>query len=312
MIEQLKNGTTLNNRYRIDRVIGSGGMGRVYEATHQLINRKVAVKTLHQLENVDERAVLRIRREARIVAGIGNDHVCEVIDMGTVNGRVPYFVMPLLSGQPLYEILKRERVLTLGRAVDILCQTLSALEALHRENIIHRDLKPENVFITKVGDREDFVKLLDFGLSKLIKTEDSLSLTGTGTVVGTPYYMAPEQAEGQKYLDHRVDVYAAGVLLYRMLTGQRPFEAESYNEVIAKILSKPFDLPRNVNNDIPRSVENTAVPPRHESPRVVAKSHAVNRSLPAPSTHPLFQGHRSRWSAALQLASTSAASPAIG
>lgn len=255
MADLLKNGTVLSHRYRVGRLLGSGGMGRVYEATHLLIHRTVALKTLHCVENVDERAIQRILQEARLVADIGNDHICEVIDMGTIDGRVPYFVMPRLTGQPLIEVLKKDRILPLERAVDIIRQTLAALEAIHKENIIHRDLKPDNIFITQVGDRQDFVKLLDFGLSKLIPEDGSLSLTTSGSVVGTPYYMAPEQAEGAKSLDHRVDIYAAGVLLYRMLTGNRPFEADSYNEIIAKILTKPFALPRRVNPTIPRSVE---------------------------------------------------------
>jgi serine/threonine-protein kinase len=143
--------------------------------------------------------------------------------------------------------------------IDIACQTLLALEAAHQEKIVHRDLKPDNVFVTKMGDRDDFVKLLDFGISKVLVEESASDLTSTGMVLGTAYYLAPEQARGTKKIDHRVDIYAMGVILYEALTGERPFEGETYNEVMFKIAGEPFKTPRSLNPSISPAVEQVII-----------------------------------------------------
>jgi len=248
-------GEVLDGKYRIDRVIGEGGMGIVYEAVHVEIGRKVAIKRLHKNYTTDPQIVGRFHREARLAGSIGHDNICEVTDIGSTPDGAPYLVMPLLTGQSLGAVLDGQKPLSLMRVVDIVCQALSALDAAHRAKIVHRDLKPDNIFVTKVGDRDDFVKLLDFGISKIMDQESVGKLTRTGTVLGTPYYMSPEQAMGSKAIDHRVDIYAMGVILYECLTGRRPFEGDTYNEVMFKIISSPFSHPRVFNPEIPSNVE---------------------------------------------------------
>ncbi len=254
MDDAIKQGTVLNNRYRVETVIGSGGMGHVFKAIHLALNRPVAVKTLNDQFVTDERALKRFYQEAQIAGSLGNDNICEVIDIGTHNGTTPYLVMPLLVGKSLRSIIDNEGALTPERAVDICAQTLCALSAAHANGIIHRDLKPDNIFITHVGDRKDFVKLLDFGISKIMDPERRLSLTGTGIAAGTPQYMAPEQAEGSKNIDHRSDIFGAGCLLYIMLTGQRPFGGDMI-DALRNIIAGTFPLPRLLNPKISRALE---------------------------------------------------------
>lgn len=246
--------SVLDNKYQLIRLIGSGGMGDVYEAENIVIGRRVAIKTLKKNKQKSESAVTRFVREAQRAGTIGHDNICEVIDF-FVEDDEPYIVMPLLNGSSLREILDREGRLPLARALDIVGQVLSALIAAHGEHIVHRDLKPDNIFITRVGDREDFVKVLDFGISKILDASIEAELTETGVVRGTPYYMAPEQAEGQKEFDHRIDIYAVGVILYEILTGCRPIQGESYNEVLLGILYKPVTPPGLLNPQIPNSLQ---------------------------------------------------------
>ncbi len=251
----IRKGAILDGKYRVERIIGAGGMGEVYEATHTLIGRTVAIKTLHASFVQNESVLQRFQREAQLAGSIGHDNICEVTDVGTTEDGSPYLVMPLLRGAALAEIITAKPRLSIARLIDIVCQTLSALEAAHKAQIVHRDLKPDNIFITKIGDRDDFVKLLDFGISKVLDQDSVLSLTRTGTVLGTPYYMSPEQAKGSKDVDSRGDIYAIGVILYEALTGTRPFDGDSYNEVMFKIIAEPFPPPRTIDSKIPQALE---------------------------------------------------------
>jgi eukaryotic-like serine/threonine-protein kinase len=252
---QIDSGTVLDGKYRIEKQVGAGGMGAVYMATHIAIGRRVAIKTLHVEFSGDAQVVARFHREAQLAGSIGHDNICEVTDIGRLESGAPYLVMPLLQGRPLADILEGSEALSLDRVADIGCQTLSALEAAHAAGIVHRDLKPDNIFVTKMGDRQDFVKLLDFGISKVLEQDEVTALTMTGTVLGTPFYMAPEQAKGAKNLDHRVDIYAMGVILYEALTGRRPFEGDTYNEIMFKIIAEPFAAPTALNPSVPLPVE---------------------------------------------------------
>jgi serine/threonine protein kinase len=245
----------LDDKYQIDGIVGQGGMGTVYEATHVKLGRKVAIKTMHPRYVTEESVVKRFFREAQLAASLGHDNICEVTDIGTTTDGLHYLVMPLLSGSSFDDVIRKQPALPLSQIGDIVCQILSALNVAHREQIVHRDLKPENVFITKVGDRNNFVKLLDFGISKIMGQSAATELTKTGTVLGTCHYMAPEQARGAKDLDHRVDIYAVGVILYKALTGTVPFEGDSYNEIMYKILVESFATPRSINPAIPNPVE---------------------------------------------------------
>jgi serine/threonine-protein kinase len=240
-------GTVIDDKYRIEAVIGVGGMGTVCRAVQLSIDRPVALKLLHPEYAHDSGLIKRFQREARLAAAVGHDNICEVTDLGTDASGTPYLVMPLLKGSSLADVLAAVGgILPLQRLGDILTQTLSALHAAHQSHIVHRDVKPANIFMTTLGDREDFVKLLDFGVSKVLESLPGADLTQTGLAVGTPYYMAPEQALGDRSVDHRIDIYAVGVILYEGLTGRRPYEGAAYNEVISRILTEPYPLPRQV------------------------------------------------------------------
>ncbi len=198
--------------------------------------------------------VERFYNEARTSAAIGHEHIIEITDMGSHNG-APFIVMEFLEGHALTDLMQ-ERVFTVPEAVAICTQVLDALNAVHAAGVIHRDLKPDNVHILNKSGRQ-FVKILDFGISKLKSPEvQDMHLTRTGTVLGTPYYMAPEQAAGKKEQDHRIDIYAAGVILYEMLTGALPFTGDNYNALLAAILTEEAPMPRTYNPDIPVELEN--------------------------------------------------------
>ena len=236
-------GTVLEQKYRVLRLVGEGGMGAVYEAEHVFIGRRVAVKMLHPDHARNPEAVRRFHREAQAASRIGHLSIIEIIDIGVAENGSPYIVMEFLEGEPLSAVLQRETTIPLGRAADIVGQSLGALAAAHAKGIVHRDLKPDNIFLTDHGGRADFVKVVDFGISKIRTTADDAHLTQSGMVMGTPHYMAPEQAMGRTDLDHRVDIYAAGAVLYELLTGRTPYDGDNVNQVLAKIItSDPLPL----------------------------------------------------------------------
>jgi serine/threonine protein kinase len=249
-------GTLLGGKYRIVRQIGAGGMGRVYEALHEQTERTVAVKVLSPEAAQQPDTRVRFDREARAAGRIGHDNICEVVDVGFGENDVPYLVMPLLRGSALGAVIRQQQQLSLRRCIDVTAQILAALAAAHAAGVVHRDLKPDNVFLVRMGDREDFVKVLDFGISKMIgEHRPDATLTQTGTILGTPYYMSPEQARGFRDLDARVDVYAMGAILYQMLTGRPPFDGDSYNQLLSAILLDDFPRPSLLRADVPPALE---------------------------------------------------------
>jgi serine/threonine protein kinase len=249
-------GTLLGGKYRIVRQIGAGGMGRVYEALHEQTERTVAVKVLSPEAAQQPDTRVRFDREARAAGRIGHDNICEVVDVGFGENDVPYLVMPLLRGSALGAVIRQQQQLSLRRCIDVTAQILAALAAAHAAGVVHRDLKPDNVFLVRMGDREDFVKVLDFGISKMIgEHRPDATLTQTGTILGTPYYMSPEQARGLRDLDARVDVYAVGAILYQMLTGKPPFDGDSYNQLLSAILLDDFPRPSLLRADVPPALE---------------------------------------------------------
>jgi serine/threonine protein kinase len=255
---QFAPGTLIGGKYRLDGLIDTGGMGAVYEATQMDLERRVALKVLHRELSDEPEVIERFHREAKLAASIGHDNICEVTDFGTSEEGVPYLVMPLLKGRSFQQVLT-EDTLDIGRLCDIMLQVLSALEAAHAAGVIHRDLKPANIFISQVGDREDFVKLLDFGVSKMLASDTAKALTRTGALIGTPVYMAPEQARGDRSQDHRLDLYAAGVIMYESLTGKLPHEGETYTEIAIKIVTEPYVHPRAIKPEIPEALEAVVV-----------------------------------------------------
>ncbi len=244
-------GTILDNKYRIVRELGTGGMGAVYEGENTRIRRRVAIKLLHASVSSQEEAVKRFEREAQAAAQIGSDHICEVLDMGVLHDGTRYMVMEYLEGETLGARIKRSGRIGPLMIVPVMAQVLDALYAAHNAGIIHRDLKPDNIFLLPMKNGiPDFVKILDFGVSKFAQSSEEMNMTRAGAVVGTPYYMSPEQARGTSAIDARSDIYALGVLLYQAVTGQVPFQAQTFNELLFKIVLEPAPPPQQYAPDL--------------------------------------------------------------
>jgi serine/threonine-protein kinase len=237
----LELGTTIDGKYRIIRLIGTGGMGAVYEGENILIRRRVAIKVLLAATTQNPDLIRRFEREAQAAGEIGNDHILEVLDLGSLPNGDRYMVMEYLDGETLADRITRHGKLTPGQLAPIARQFLTALASAHAAGIIHRDLKPENIFILRhKAGRADYVKLIDFGVSKFSNLDTALRATRAGSLLGTPCYMSPEQARGRAEADVRSDIYACGVIMYESVTGKLPFEAETFNDLMFKIaLSEP-------------------------------------------------------------------------
>lgn len=229
-------GTVLSQRYRVLKKLGEGGMGSVYLAEHTTINKKLAIKVLSPDFSQKPDLVDRFLQEARAASMIDQENVVEITDYGTVPGGTVFFVMEFLNGEDLAGTIKREGPLPWVRVKSILLQICDALAAAHDVGIIHRDMKPENCYRIRRGANNDFIKVLDFGIAK-VTSEDSegsgRNLTRTGMIFGTPEYMSPEQAKGER-VDHRVDIYAVGIILYELLTGRVPFLADTFMGTLTK------------------------------------------------------------------------------
>jgi serine/threonine-protein kinase len=230
------------NNFEIVRLLGQGGMGSVYEAEHRLIRKKVAVKFLRPELAAQGDLMQRFFNEARATSAIHHPNIVEVIDLGTLPDGVPYLVMELLEGESLGDRLHRLGRLPIGAAVELACQTASALQAAHDKGIVHRDLKPDNLFLVRDQRFEDreLVKVLDFGIAKL-RTDLSPSPVDTmaGTIWGTPTYMSPEQCRGvPDSVDHRSDIYSLGVIVYEAICGQPPFSSEGTGDLMMMHMSE--------------------------------------------------------------------------
>lgn len=237
-------GTTLPGGYVILELVGVGGMGRVYRAEQKALGRTVAVKIIHPHLLGDENASVRFITEARAASRLNHPNSVGVIDFGK-SGDQLYLVMELLRGRDLARVLYEDGPLPFRRIVDVLCQVLAALAEAHHLDIIHRDLKPENIVLERMRSGGDFVKVVDFGLAKMKVETAATGITMPGIVCGTPDYMSPEQGRGD-LIDGRSDLYAVGVILYQLLTGRLPFEAESPTQVVLMHLSKPPVDPRKL------------------------------------------------------------------
>ncbi|MGE3628331.1 MAG: serine/threonine protein kinase [Sandaracinaceae bacterium] len=251
-------GTLLNERYKILRLIGEGGMGRVYEAEHVAIEKPVALKVLRDDFSGRPEVVQRFKQEAKSASRIGNDHIVDISDFGETPRGAAYFVMELLEGEDLANVLTRAGTLPVARAADIILQCCVALAAAHKKGIVHRDMKPENVFLTTRDGKSDFVKLVDFGIAKMSDIETDgppgRKLTKTGMIFGTPEYMSPEQAAG-KPLDHRVDIYALAVIMFEMVTGRVPFVGDTFMGILTQHMFEDPPALADVNPKIDCSPE---------------------------------------------------------
>ncbi len=235
-------GSILADRYRILRKLGEGGMGSVYLAEHTTINKKLAIKVLSSEYCHKQDLVNRFLQEARAASMIEQENVVEITDFGSTPGGSVFFAMEYLNGEDLAATIKRDGSLPWPRVRQILLQICSALGSAHAAGIIHRDMKPENCYRIRRGSNEDFIKVLDFGIAKVQSDEGDggRALTRTGMIFGTPEYMSPEQAKGER-VDHRVDVYAVGVIMYEMLTGRVPFTADTFMGILTKHM---FEAPQ--------------------------------------------------------------------
>jgi serine/threonine-protein kinase len=221
--------------YRIEGVLGSGGMGQVYASVHPVIGKRAAIKVLRAELSVNREAVERFVQEARAVNQIGHPNIVDVFAFGALPDGRSYFVMEWLKGESLRHRMKRDRM-TIAEVAHVVDSVCIALEAAHEKGIVHRDLKPDNVFLVAVRSARPMVKLLDFGIAKLMGTEDTrLERTRTGNLLGTPAYIAPEQARGET-IDQRVDVYSLGAMAYEMLAREVPFPARSAMDMVAQHL----------------------------------------------------------------------------
>ena len=227
-------GRVIDNRYQVTSVLGQGGMGVVYEATHKYLNRKVAIKVLQRALATDEGYVARFLREAQAVAALKNRHTITVHDFGVTEDGQLYFAMELLEGLPITDVIEQDAPVPFDRAVDYLQQVCDSLAEAHEAGILHRDLKPDNLFLGKDGEGNDFVSVLDFGIAtKITEQTPTARITDTGTIPGTPHYVSPEQAHGREATPCS-DLYALGVILYEMLCGHPPFDADSGVGVLLK------------------------------------------------------------------------------
>ncbi|MBK7580327.1 MAG: serine/threonine protein kinase [Myxococcales bacterium] len=244
-------GSTLAESYEITRVLGEGGMGRVYEARHtRLTNKRFAIKMLHQELARQPEVVARFQREAEAVAAIEHPNVVGVYDVNRAPDGRPYLVQELLEGEELGQHLDRTGRLPTATGVHIVRQVCRALAAAHARGIVHRDVKPENVIL--LGDPSmPSIKMVDFGISKM---DEGAGLTKTGVVMGTPAYMAPEQARGDR-VDARADIYAAGAILYRALTGRKPFEGLDQMATLTAVLCEEPPRPRSLAPAMPEALE---------------------------------------------------------
>ena len=222
-------GTVIDGRYRLEGVLGEGGMGLVYRATHVRLQKSLAVKVLRRESTSDPNARIRFQREAESASAIGNAHIVDISDFGALDDGSTYFVMEHLEGVDLIDAIEAEGPMPAQRACKIAVQLCLALGAAHEAGIVHRDLKPENVFLINRDGEADFVKVLDFGIAKMAQGPDRV--TRANDFLGTPHYMSPEQCEGTE-IDHRTDIYALGVLIYEMVTARVPHDADTVMAIL--------------------------------------------------------------------------------
>jgi serine/threonine-protein kinase len=280
----------LAGTFRVEKVIGGGGMGEVYEAAHTRLPRRLAIKALYAHVATDADAVDRFQQEAWITSELGHPHIVTVCDFNHTPEGLPYIVMELLEGENLEERLQQVGRLALPKVGDILTQAASALQAAHERGIVHRDLKPQNLFLARHGEQDDYVKLLDFGISK-VRSSRSI-MTHSHIIIGTPWYMAPEQARGRgDQVDRRADIFATGVMLYEMIAGQKPFTGDTPDAVLYQVVhEEPLPL-RVLRPEVPLEVEQVVQRAMAKDPFVrfdtmLELAASFNRAISRPSSLP--------------------------
>ncbi|MBI4512023.1 MAG: serine/threonine protein kinase [Deltaproteobacteria bacterium] len=314
-------GVLVGDRYLLKDRLGHGGSGTIYLAEHVTLRRRVVVKILHHELSRDELAVERFRREAMTVGDIDNEHIVEVLDFGRApDGRL-FLAMEYLEGETLADALRRAGQLPIAESVDVLAQVGEALMEAHAMGYVHRDLRPCNVFITKRRGRERFVKLLDFGLAKLVERQGEAASTNLGMTFGDPRYMSPEQAHGNP-VDRRSDIYSLGIMAYEMLTGKPPFTGPRIFDVLTQHLEQAPRPPSSLRADVPSWLDAVVLRmlAKHPEDRFVtvyrlvealregsATGHVMSDDVAksTPSTEPLPPAPRPRATAIIRLPSDS-------
>ena len=269
-------GQTVANAYRVVRMIGEGAMGAIYEARQLRLDKRVAIKVLARELAANGEALLRFHREAEITSTLGHPHIINVFDFGTTENGQPFLVMEYLEGEDLANLIHRKHAISLRAAVRITKQVASALAETHAKGVVHRDLKPANLFIMRVQG-EDFTKVLDFGISKVRAA--STALTNASTLMGTPMYMAPEQAKGDTELDHLTDQWALACITYEMLAGRPPFIGDDTAALLYQVVHEEPGRLSNFVKDLPPEVERVvrralAKEPSERFPNVTAFARA--------------------------------------
>ncbi|MEI9938078.1 MAG: serine/threonine-protein kinase [Pseudomonadota bacterium] len=257
MSNEVHEGQILAGKFRIERVLGQGGMGVVVAATHLQLDERVALKFLLPDALANPEAVERFAREARAAVKIKSEHVARVSDVGTLESGSPYMVMEYLHGEDLAAWVRRNGAMALPEAVEFLLQACEAIAEAHALGIVHRDLKPANLFVTRRVDGSPCIKVLDFGISKLTVpgAAPEFGMTKTSTVMGSPLYMSPEQMSSSRNVDMRTDIWALGVILYESLTGRVPFEAETMPQLCGMILQDPPRPIQELRPDLPPTLQ---------------------------------------------------------
>jgi serine/threonine-protein kinase len=252
-------GDVLGGKYKIERLIGKGAMGAVFAARHELLQKQVAIKVMTEEHSGTPQAVTRFFNEARAAAGIEGEHVARVLDVGQLEGGAPFMVIELLEGADLARVLEQRGPLPAVEVVDWTLQALEALAEAHSLGIVHRDLKPANLFLARRRDGTSILKVLDFGISKQSAIHAgaaaSPSITATSSLLGSPMYMAPEQLRSAKSVDARADIWAMGVVVYELVTGRLPFEAESIPELFVAVLERTPPPMATWRPDVPAGLE---------------------------------------------------------
>ena len=286
-------GSVVDGRYRIEAVIGEGGMGVVYEARHCALDKGFALKALRKELATDAEIAARFIQEARTAASVSHPGLVEITDFGRLSTGQPYFVMELLHGQSLAALIRRGGPIPAARAVRIVRQIAEALGAAHERSIVHRDLKPDNIHISPAPSDRDRVTIVDCGVAKVIGAN---RMTRAGLVFGTPHYMSPEQAMGEA-TDHRADIYALGVVMYEMFTGRVPFEADSYMGVLTKhMYMAPTPPSQLIGTDKLGALEDITLrclekKPVHRYGALRELTHDLDLALHATSEQPLPPRH---------------------
>lgn len=253
---QLPSGAVIGGKYRIESLLAEGGMGVIYRGTHLVLDQPVAIKVVRPELTHRPDAVARFLREARTIAALRSEHVARVLDSGCIKDGPPYMVLEYLDGADLRTWLQSRGPLPIARAVDFMMQACEALAEAHAQGLVHRDIKPENLFLTRLPDGSESIKVLDFGISKRRCDETrGRSYTAQGQSLGSPHYMGPEQMSAPADVDARADVWSLGVVLFELISGRLPFDGESVATVCARVICKPPCPLRSVCPEAPAGLE---------------------------------------------------------